>query len=156
MTPKAITSALAAAQVLFLPIDGQPSNDNLVCLSNAILAILLKSTYDCINGIHNLWGLVANADRYLHHYGAPLVCPATRLTCYDPVINAEASWVDHVCTKTALATKIQDYKAYEAAEHGIKVFNKAVVQDTWIHNLRDPETFFSNLTACIAQPSLCR
>ncbi len=79
MTPKAITSALAAAQALFLPIDGQPSDNDLVRLSDAILQILLKATYDHVNGIHNLWGLVASADCHLHHYGAPLVCPATCL-----------------------------------------------------------------------------
>jgi hypothetical protein len=65
MTPKGITSALAIAQVLFLPIDGQPSNDNLVHLSDAIVPILLKATYNCVNGVHNLWGLVASADCYL-------------------------------------------------------------------------------------------
>jgi hypothetical protein len=57
MTPKAITLALAAAQALFLPIDGQPSDDNLVHLSNAILPILLKATYDRIIGVYYLWGL---------------------------------------------------------------------------------------------------
>jgi hypothetical protein len=72
MTPEAITSALAAAQVLFLPINGQPSDNNLVRLSNAISPILLKATYNHVNGVHNLWGLVASVDRYLHHYGAPL------------------------------------------------------------------------------------
>jgi hypothetical protein len=76
MTPEAITSALAAAQAPFLPIDGQPSDD-LVRLSDAISLILLKATYKCINGIHNLWGLVASTDCYLHHYGAPFACPAT-------------------------------------------------------------------------------
>jgi hypothetical protein len=65
ITPKAITSALAAAQTLFLPIDGQPSDDDLTCLSDAILPILLKDTYDRVNSIHNLWGLVASMDCYL-------------------------------------------------------------------------------------------
>jgi hypothetical protein len=101
MTPKAKTSALAAAQALFLPIDGQPSDNNLVRLSDTILPILLKATYDHVNGIHNLWGLVASTDCYLHHYGTPFVCSATRPACYDPAINAEASCVDRVCAKTA-------------------------------------------------------
>jgi hypothetical protein len=35
MTPKAITSAHAAAQALFLPINGQPSDKDLVRLSDA-------------------------------------------------------------------------------------------------------------------------
>jgi hypothetical protein len=130
MTPKAITSALAAVQALFLPIDGQPSNDDLVHLSDAILPIFLKATYDRVNSVHNLWGLVASADCYLHHYGTPFICPATHLACYHPAINAEASCVDPVCAKTAWAALLQDYKAYEAAERGIKVFIKAVVKDT--------------------------
>jgi hypothetical protein len=54
MTPKGITSALAAAQGLFLPIDGQPSDNNLICLSDAILLILLKATYDRVSCVHNL------------------------------------------------------------------------------------------------------
>jgi hypothetical protein len=129
MTPKAIISALAAAQTLFLPINGQPSDDNLVCLSDTILPIFLKATYDRINSVHNLWGLVTSADCYLHHYGAPFVRPATRPACYDPAINAEASRVDHVCTKTDWAVLIQDYEAYKAAEHSVKVFIEAVVNN---------------------------
>jgi hypothetical protein len=147
MTPKAITSALAAAQVLFFPIDGQPSDNDLVRLSDANMPILLKVTYDRVNGVHNLWGLVASADCYLHHYGAPFVCPATCPACYDPAITVEASCIDRVCTKTAWAVLIQDYKAYEATERGVKVFIEAVVNNTWIRDLRNPETFYSNVTA---------
>jgi hypothetical protein len=115
MTPKAITSALTAAQALILPINGQPSDDDLIRLSDAISPILLKATYDRVDGIHNLWGLVASADCYLHHYGAPVVCPAIHLACNDPAINAEASCVDRVCDETAWAALLQDYKAYKAA-----------------------------------------
>ncbi len=135
MMPDVITSVLAATQALFLPINGQPSNDNLVCLHDATSPILLKSTYNHVNGIHNLWGLVANADRYLHHYSAPFVCLATCLACYDPAINAEASLINRMHAKTAWAAKIQDYKAYEVAECGVKIFIEAAVQDTWICNL---------------------
>jgi hypothetical protein len=145
MTHKAITSALAAAQALFLPINGQPFNNDLVCLSDAIAPILLKSTYDCVNGVHNLWGLVLNTDRYLHNYGALFVRPATRPVCYDPAIYAEASCLDRNCAKTAWAAKIQDYKAYEAAECGVKVFIKAVVKDTWICDLAIPRLFIPML-----------
>jgi hypothetical protein len=149
MTPKAITSALAAAQVLFLPINGQPSNNDLIRLSDAILPILLKATYDRINGIHNLWGLVASVNHYLHHYSTPFVRPATRPACYHPAINMEASCVDRVCAKTAWAALLQDYEAFEATERGVKVFIEAIVNNMWIHNLCDPETFYSNVTALI-------
>jgi hypothetical protein len=155
MTTKAITSALAAAQALFIPIDGQPSNNNLVHLSNAILSILLKATYNQVSGIHNLWGLFASVDCYLHHYVAPLLCPATRPACYDLAINTEASCVNRVCAKTTWAALIQDYKTYKAAEHGVKVFIEAIVNDTWICNLHYPETFYSNITALATFDHLC-
>jgi hypothetical protein len=45
MTSEAITSALAAGQAIFLPMNGPPSDNNLVHLSNGILSILLKATY---------------------------------------------------------------------------------------------------------------
>jgi hypothetical protein len=106
MTPKEITSAHATSQALFLPINGQPSNNNLIHLSNTISPILLKATYDCVNGIHNLWGLVASTDCYRHHYGAPFVRPAIRPACYDLAINAEASCVDCICAQTAWAALI--------------------------------------------------
>jgi hypothetical protein len=156
MTPKAITSALAAAQALFLPIDGQPSNNDLVRLSDTILPILLKATYNRINGVHNLWGLVASADCYLHHYGAPFVCPATLPACYGPAINAEASCIERVCAKTAWAALLQDYKAYEAAKRSIKVFIEAIVNNTWISNLHNPKTFYSNVTALAIFDHLCK
>ncbi len=111
------------------------------------MPILLKATYNCINGIHNLWGLVASADCYLHHYGAPFVRPAIHTACYDPAINAEASPVDRVCAKTSWAALVQDYKAYKAAECGVKIFIEAVVKDTWICNLHNPKMFYSNVTA---------
>jgi hypothetical protein len=156
MTPKVITSALAAAQALFLPIDEQPSDNNVVRLSNAISPILLKANYDHINGVHNLWGLFVSADHYLHHYGAPFICPATRPACYDLAITAEASCVYRVCAKTTWAALIQDYKAYEAAEHGVKVFIEAIVNDMWICDLCNPETFYSNVTALTIFDHLCK
>jgi hypothetical protein len=112
----------APHQVLFFPINGQPSDNNLIRLSNAILPILLKATYNRINGVHNLWGLVASIDCYLHYYGAPFIHPATRPACYDLAINAESSCINCVCAKNAWATLIQDYEAYEAAERSVKVF----------------------------------
>jgi len=81
MTPVAVTAALTAAQESFLQINGQPTDDDIVCLLNAIAPILLDITYDRVHGLHNLWGLVADSDRYLHHYGLPFDRPATRPAC---------------------------------------------------------------------------
>ncbi len=68
MMTTALALALATATSAFLPIAGQPTNDDLVRINDALAPILLKVTYDHANGAQNLRGLIANADRYLHHY----------------------------------------------------------------------------------------
>jgi hypothetical protein len=40
-----------------------------------------------------------------------------------------------------------DYKAYKAAERGVKVFIEAVVNNTWIRDLCNAKMFYSNITA---------
>jgi hypothetical protein len=51
---------------------------------------------------------------------------------------------------------LQDYKAYEAAECGVKIFIEAVVNDTWIRDLHNPEMFYSNVTAPNIFNHLCK
>jgi hypothetical protein len=58
--------------------------------------------------------------------------------------------------QTAWAALIQDYKAYKAAGHGVKVFIEVVVNDTWICNLCNPEMFYSNVTAIAIFDHLCK
>jgi hypothetical protein len=147
MTPTALAVALATATPAFLPIAGQPTDDDLVRMNNALTPILQKVTYDRANGIQNLWGLIADADRYLHHYGLAFASSAARPVVYNPAIAEGASRVERTHAEAAWAARIQDYKAYEAAEAGVKTFIKANVKDTWIRNLRVPETFYSNVTA---------
>ena len=130
MTPTALALALATATLAFLPIAGQPTDDDLVCINDALAPILLKITYDCANGVQNLWGLIVDADRYLHHYGLAFVRPATRPAVYDPDIADDASRVERTRAEASWTARIQDYEAYEATESGVKAFIEAVVKDT--------------------------
>jgi hypothetical protein len=155
MTPTALTSALADAKAAFLPIIGQPTNDNLVRINDALTPILLTITCDRINGKQSLLGLIANVDRYLHHYGFAFIHPTTHLAVYDPNIANDVSCIERVCAEASWATCIQDYEAYEAAESDVKVFIEAVVEDTWICDLHDPLTFYSNISALALLNHLC-
>jgi hypothetical protein len=147
MMPTALALALATATLAFLPIAGQPTDDNRVRINDALAPILLKITYNHTNSVQNLWGLITDADRYLHYYGLAFVCPATRPAVYGPDIAEGASRVERTRAEASWATRIQDYEAYEAADAGVKAFIKAVVEDTWIRDLHDPETFYSNVTS---------
>ncbi len=68
----------------------------------------------------------------------------------------EASCINRVCAKTAWDALLHAYKAYKAAEQGVKVFTEAVVNDMWIHNLCDPKTFYSNVSALTIFDHLCK
>jgi hypothetical protein len=57
--------------------------------------------------------------------------------------------------KTAWAALLQDYEAYKATERGVKVFIEAIINETWICNLHDPEMFYSNNTALAIFNYLC-
>jgi hypothetical protein len=113
MTPTALALALPTATSAFLPIAGQPTDDNLVRINDALAPILLKVTYDRANGVQNLWGLIADADRYLHHYGLAFARPATRPAVYDPAIAEGTSCVKRTRAEAAWAARIQDYEAYK-------------------------------------------
>jgi hypothetical protein len=63
-------------------------------------------TYNCANGIQNLWGLIADADRYLHHYGLAFARPATRPAVYDPAIAEGASRGERTRAEVAWAARI--------------------------------------------------
>ncbi len=76
-------------------------------------------------------------------------------SCYDPAINAEASCVNRVRAKTAWAALLQDCDAYKAAEHSVRVFSEAVVNNTWIYDLCNPKTFHSNIIALAIFNHLC-
>ncbi len=128
MMPTTLALALVTATSAFLPIAGQPTEEDLVRINNALAPILLKIMYDRTNGVQNLWGLIADADRYLHHYGLAFVRPATRPVVYDPDIADDASRVEHTCAEASWTAHIQDsYEAYEVAKSGVKAFIKAVV-----------------------------
>ncbi len=130
MTPTALALALATATSAFLPTAGQPNDDDLVRINDALAPILQKVTYDRANGVQNLWGLIANADRYLHHYGLAFTRPAARPAVYDPDIEEGASRVERTRAEATWAARIQDYEAYEAAEAGVKTFIETVAEDT--------------------------
>jgi hypothetical protein len=111
----ALALALASATSAFLPIAGQLTNGDLVRINDALVSFLLKITYNCANGVQNLWGLITNANRYLHHYSLTFIRPATRPVVYDPGFAEGASRVERTRAEVSWAACIQDYEAYEAA-----------------------------------------
>ena len=52
-----------------------------------------------------------------------------------------------VKAETAHQACVNDYASFEAAERGIAKFLREVVDDLWINNLKDADTFYTKFTA---------
>ena len=54
MTPNAITRLFKEAYDTFPPLEGKPTNDNLLAIQRTLLPLLMVIPYDQLGGIHSL------------------------------------------------------------------------------------------------------
>ena len=83
MTPDAITRLFKEAYDTFPPLDGKPTDDDLLAIRECILPLLMVIPYDLLNGIHSLTAILTDAAMYVSEHGtAPIVRPI-RLPLYN-------------------------------------------------------------------------
>jgi hypothetical protein len=70
-----------------------------------------------------------------------------RLPLYDATIPDNATTVQRVKLKTAHKALVDDYASYKAAERGVARFLREVVDDLWINDLKNADTFYTKVTA---------
>jgi hypothetical protein len=70
-----------------------------------------------------------------------------RLPLYDSTIPDDATKVARVNRETAYKALVDDYASYEAAERGVARFLREVVDNLWINDLKDADTFYTKVTA---------
>ena len=137
-----IQSLFATAIKTYAPVEGQPSDPDLSILWETLTALLLPITYDVEKGIHNLFGLVMNEEAYKTRYGANFLTPA-RPAIYDVNIPIEATTAVQARHEAAHKARKEDYRLFAAAKHESTKFILAVVKDTWVRELRDPDLFYT-------------
>ena len=84
----------------FEPIDGQPSNTNLMRIREIVVPLLLQIPYDKTGGTHNILGLIWPVAVYTTRYRAEFVEPK-RVGAYDATIDNFATYV--VCASKEAA-----------------------------------------------------
>ena len=82
MKAEAITLLLKEASDAFPPIDGKPTNDDLLAIQEVLLPILMLIPYDQLMAIHSLTGLITSPGRYSANHGTTFPRPQ-RLPLYD-------------------------------------------------------------------------
>ena len=123
-------------------IEGQTSETDLSILRETLTAILLTITYDGEKGIHNLVGLIMDEYAYRARHGANFPtssCPAI----YDIDIPIDASNDVRVHRKAAHTDKKEDHRIFAAAERESSKFILAIVEDTWVRELCDPNLSYT-------------
>jgi len=147
MTPDAITRLFKEAYDTFPPLEGKPTDEDLLAIQECILPLLMVIPYDQLNGIHSLTAILTDAAKYESEHGnAPFVRPI-RLPLYDKNIADDATTVVRVRAEAAHKSRLDDYASYKAAERGVAKFLRDVVNEIWHNDLKDAETFYTKVMA---------
>ena len=144
MTPDEIVAKSSAALDNFEPITDQQLDSDLTILREAIAPLLLQIPYNKKGGTHNLIGIVRAKPAYLKRYGEAFPEP-TRVGAYDLKINNDATSVVRARLEGAHKAWSTDRATYDTTRRETTQFVLAVVADTWVRELRDPKTIYTEV-----------
>jgi hypothetical protein len=147
MTPDAITRLFKEAYDTFPPLEGKPTDDNLLAIRKALLPLLMVIPYDQLNGIHSLTAILTEAAKYKADHGHNKFVDPVRLPLYDKNIADDAKTVVRVRAEAAHTARLDDFASYEVAERGVAKFLCDVVDEIWYNDLKDADTFYTKVTA---------
>jgi len=103
--------------------------------------------FDTVGGIHSLTALLMDEAKYAAAHGGKKFVRPVRLPLYDKLIAEDAPIVVRVRAVAAHKSKLEDYNNYKAAECGCAKFLRDVVDEVWYNDLKDAETFYTQVTA---------
>ena len=94
--------------------------------------------------MHNLIRTVRAKPAYLKRYGEAFPEP-TRVGAYDLEIDVNATAVVRARLDAAHKARRAERSTYNTARRETKQFVLAVVADTWVRKLRDPDTIYTEV-----------
>ena len=147
MRPDAVTLLFKEAFDVFPPIEGKPTDDDLLSIREVLLPILMIIPFDAVGGIHSLTALLTEPAKYAAAHGGTQFLRPARLPLYDATIPDDAATVVRVKAEAAHKSKLEDFANYEAAERGCAKFLRDVVDEVWYNDLKDADTFYTQVTA---------
>ncbi len=122
MMPEAITLFFKEARDTFPPLEGKPTDYNLMSIRETLLPILMETPYNQLGGVHSLMAILVDAARYATNHGSnAFKCP-DRLPLYNSSIADNATTVVRVRAESAHKSRLDDYARYEKAKCGAAKF----------------------------------
>ena len=144
-TPSDITKLLQEALDLYQAIAGQPTDNDIVATEEVLIDCLYTIPYNRESGLHHLVGFIQPEVKYkLGHAGTAFPVP-TRLALWGANISLTATAVEYKKADASHKAKLKDYKNWKAADNGCRKFIHDVVEEVWIKELKDPDTYFHSV-----------
>jgi hypothetical protein len=147
MKAEAITCLFKEAYNTFPPLEGKPTNNDLLAIKETLLPLLMVIPYDKLLGVHSLIIILAEAAKYKADHGGTKFIRHSRPPLYNKNIADDATTVVPVCTKATHKSRLDNYASYEAAKRGVAKFLHNVVDKIWCNDLKDTKTFYTKVTA---------
>ena len=144
MSPEEIVAKFVEAADLFEPIQGQPSDRDITLIREVLTPILLQIPFDELEAKDNLIGIIQSTDKYARKYGRAFKIPA-RVGAYDETLAEDAKSVARARGEAKHRAKRLDRTTYETARRETSSFILKVVEDTWIRELKDLESFYTEV-----------
>ena len=147
MSPEELSTLFKAVREYFKVKNGQPTDAYLVKIISVITSILLLAPYDEENKNHNLVGLVWSTRKYkATNKGNLAFHSPTRPAIYDLIITDNDKpivvWKKDITRKS----RVNYYKLYAQAKLESCALILHAVDKTWVLNLKDEETLFTQVT----------
>ena len=103
-----------------------------------------RRTGSVVTAGHNLIGIFRAKPAYLKRYGKAFPEP-TRVGAYDLNIDDDATAVVRARLEAAHKARRADRATYDTTRREKTQFVLAVAADTWVRELRDPETIYTEV-----------
>jgi hypothetical protein len=147
MNADAITRLFKEAYDTSPPLEGKPTNNDLLAIRETLLPLLMVIPYGQFLGVHSLTVILTEAAKYEANHGGAKFIRSSRLPLYDKHIANNATTVVRVRTKAAHITCLNDSTSYKAAERGVAKFLRNVIDEIWYNDLKDAKTFYTKVMA---------
>ena len=144
MTPEEILAKFITVLDNFKPITEQPSDKDLTRLREAVEPLFLLIPYDKMGGKHNLIGLIRLKLTYVARYGEAFPEP-NMVGAYDLDIDDNATAVIRAWQEAAQKARRADRATFGTARLETTQFVIAIITDTWVQELQDPDTIYTEV-----------
>ena len=144
MSPEEIVAKFVEALEFFEPIKGQPSIRDLTKFLEVLTQVLLKIPFDETEGKNNPVGVINSIANYCSRYRQAFVIPQ-RVGAYDESIAENAKAEVRAKMEAKRRARRLDRSTYKTARRETVHFILRVVEDTWVHELRDTIKFYTDV-----------